>query len=83
MRQRMQIAVVDDDSSFLRAVARRLREEGMDVPLIFMTAHDAEESRQEGMEAGGAAYLWNRPCHMQKGGHEELKGGIGWIKDAG
>jgi two-component system OmpR family response regulator len=38
-------------------VCRRWRAEGVDVPVIFLTAREATEDRIEGLEAGGDDYL--------------------------
>src|SRR4029078_12331708 len=38
-------------------VARRLRDDGDDTPILMLTARDALESRVEGLDVGGAEYL--------------------------
>src|ERR1700752_3638461 len=38
-------------------VCRELRAAGSDVPVLMLTARDAVESRVEGLDAGGDAYL--------------------------
>ncbi len=38
-------------------VARRLAAEHAPIPIIFMTAHDEQESREQARKAGGVAYL--------------------------
>src|ERR1044072_8637306 len=38
-------------------VARRLRDDGDDTPILMLTARDALESRVEGLDGGAAEYL--------------------------
>lgn len=45
-------------------LARQLAAEGARVPIIFITAHDEPEARQQARDAGGAAYL-RKPFSVQ------------------
>src|ERR671917_32432 len=64
----VRVLVVEDDEEIAQVlqrslrlegyeVARRLREDGDDTPILMLTARDALESRVEGLDVGADDYL--------------------------